>query len=85
MIHTQLLAEHYYPFAWFRETMSCSMGHKITRAEQSARFRDLVRRGVIDYRTLPHPLNKAQAAEMDRLAALRQAERDARSGEEIPF
>jgi hypothetical protein len=44
-----------------------------------------LKRGVIDYKSLPHPLTRAQAAEMDRLAALRQAERDARRDEEIPF
>jgi hypothetical protein len=46
------------------------MLHQLTLQEklarQKERFRDLVSRGVIDPKTLPHPLTKAKAADMHR-------------------
>lgn len=54
--------------------------------KQLNRFRDLVRRGVIDFRSLPHPLNRRQREEADRLTAetLERIKND-RSSDDIPF
>ena len=55
------------------------------RDRQRSMFRNAILNGLIDKRTLPHPLTRKQRAAMEALSAKLEADVAARRNEELPF